>query len=65
MAFFKIYLNLKFSGTFKIQKKALQDNGFDPRETADDIFYLDIKQSKYSVMTEKSYLEICQGFISI
>ena len=53
------------SGTFKIQKKTLQDEGFDPKRTTDQIYYLDMKSSKYCQVTERVYSDITLGNISV
>ncbi|XP_063084136.1 long-chain fatty acid transport protein 1 isoform X8 [Cavia porcellus] len=49
------------SGTFKIQKTRLQHEGFDPRQTSDRLFFLDLKQGHYLPLDEALYMQICSG----
>ncbi|NXX99776.1 S27A1 protein, partial [Centropus bengalensis] len=49
------------SGTFKIKKTRLQREGFDPHQTSDRLFFLDIKLGKYIPLDECLYERICSG----
>lgn len=52
-------------GTFKIQKTRLQREGFDPRQTSDQLFFLDLKQGRYLPLDERVYACICAGDFSL
>ena len=49
----------------ELKKKTLQDEGFDPKRTSDQIYYLDMKSSKYCQVTERVYSDITLGNISV
>ncbi|KAM4637319.1 long-chain fatty acid transport protein 1-like [Amazona ochrocephala] len=48
-------------GTFKIQKTRLQMEGFDPHQTSDRLYFLDLKLGKYVPLDECLYERICAG----
>jgi solute carrier family 27 fatty acid transporter 1/4 len=52
-------------GTFKIQKTRLQREGFDPRQTSDRLFFLDLKQGHYLPLDEAVYSRICSGAFAL
>lgn len=52
-------------GTFKIQKTRLQREGFDPRQTSDRLFFLDLKQGRYVPLDERVHARICAGDFSL
>lgn len=52
-------------GTFKIQKTRLQREGFDPRQTSDRLFFLDMKQGRYLPLDEGVHARICAGDFSL
>ncbi|XP_066888541.1 long-chain fatty acid transport protein 1 isoform X5 [Kogia breviceps] len=52
-------------GTFKIQKTRLQHEGFDPRQTSDRLFFLDLKQGHYLPLDQGVYTRICSGAFSL
>lgn len=52
-------------GTFKIQKTRLQREGFDPRQTSDRLFFLDLKQGLYLPLDEGVHTRICAGDFSL
>ncbi|PNI50618.1 SLC27A1 isoform 6 [Pan troglodytes] len=52
-------------GTFKIQKTRLQREGFDPRQTSDRLFFLDLKQGHYLPLNEAVYTRICSGAFAL
>lgn len=53
------------TGTFKIQKTRLQREGFDPRQTSDQLFFLDMKQGRYLPLDEAVHARICAGDFSL
>lgn len=52
-------------GTFKIQKTRLQREGFDPHQTSDRLFFLDMKQGRYLPLDEGVHARICAGDFSL
>lgn len=59
------YLHLHPTGTFKIQKTRLQHEGFDPSQTSDRLFFLDLKQGYYLPLNQNVYTQICSGSFSL
>lgn len=53
------------TGTFKIQKTRLQHEGFDPRQTSDRLFFLDLKQGHYLPLDQSVYTRICSGAFAL
>lgn len=53
------------TGTFKIQKTRLQHEGFDPRQTSDRLFFLDLKQGHYLPLDQGVYTRICSGAFAL
>lgn len=51
-------------GTFKLKKKDLQDEGFDPSKIQDKLYYLDAKEG-YKPLTNDAYEQILQGKIRL
>ncbi|KFW89845.1 Long-chain fatty acid transport protein 1, partial [Phalacrocorax carbo] len=47
--------------TFKIQKTRLQREGFNPHQTSDRLYFLDLKLGKYVPLDECLYERICSG----
>lgn len=52
-------------GTFKIQKTRLQREGYDPRLTSDQIYFLNSKAPRYEAIDEELYNAIVEGRISL
>lgn len=62
----KYFLLSPFSeGTFKIQKTRLQREGFDPHQTSDRLYFLDVKLGKYVPLDECLYARICSGKVAL
>lgn len=53
------------TGTFKIQKIRLQKEGFDPRITADRIFFLNSRAGRYEAVTEEMYNALVEGRVPL
>lgn len=53
------------TGTFKIQKTRLQHESFDPSQTSDQLFFLDLKQGHYLPLDQAVYTQICSGSFSL
>lgn len=60
--FLRILSKIDLTGTFKLKKKDLQDEGFDVRRTQDKIYYLNPKTG-YQPLTPEIYDEIQGGKI--
>lgn len=52
-------------GTFKIQKTRLQREGYDPRLTTDQIYFLNARASCYVPVDEELYNAIAEGRMSL
>ncbi|KAL0609635.1 Long-chain fatty acid transport protein 1, partial [Plecturocebus cupreus] len=63
--FLRLLPQVDTTGTFKIQKTRLQREGFDPRQTSDRLFFLDLKQGHYLPLNEAVYTHICSGTFSL
>ncbi|KAK9978115.1 hypothetical protein ABG768_019883 [Culter alburnus] len=53
------------TGTFKIQKTRLQKEGYDPRLTADQIYFLNSRAGRYELVNEELYNAFEEGRISL
>ncbi|XP_033257377.1 long-chain fatty acid transport protein 1 isoform X7 [Orcinus orca] len=63
--FLRLLPQVDTTGTFKIQKTRLQHEGFDPRQTSDRLFFLDLKQGHYLPLDQGVYTRICSGAFSL
>ncbi|KAM5239200.1 long-chain fatty acid transport protein 1 [Ctenodactylus gundi] len=63
--FLRLLPQVDTTGTFKIQKTRLQHEGFDPRQTRDRLFLLDLRQGHYLPLDEGVYERICAGAFSL
>lgn len=52
-------------GTFKIQKTRLQSEGYDPRLTTDQIYFLNTRAACYEDVDEELYNAIAEGRMSL
>lgn len=52
-------------GTFKIQKTRLQREGYDPRLTTDQIYFLNTRAARYEAVDEELYNAIAEGRMSL
>ncbi|KFQ55480.1 Long-chain fatty acid transport protein 1, partial [Nestor notabilis] len=59
--FLRLLPQVDTTGTFKIQKTRLQMEGFDPHQTSDRLYFLDLKLGKYVPLDESLYERICSG----
>ncbi|XP_011314166.1 long-chain fatty acid transport protein 4 [Fopius arisanus] len=60
--FVRILTKIDLTGTFKLKKKELQEDGYDPNKVRDKLYYLDQK-SGYLPLTTEAYDQIHQGKI--
>ncbi|XP_030646579.1 long-chain fatty acid transport protein 1a [Chanos chanos] len=63
--FLRISPQVDTTGTFKIQKTRLQREGYDPRLTADKIYFLNTRAGRYEPVNEELYNAIVDGRISL
>lgn len=59
--FLRLSPQVDTTGTFKIQKTRLQREGFDPRHSADRIYFLNPRAGRYEAVTEELYADITEG----
>lgn len=52
-------------GTFKIQKTRLQREGYDPRLTTDQIYFLNTRAVRYDAVDEELYNAVLEGRMSL
>ena len=50
-----------FSATYKLKKRDLQSQGFNPEMVGDGVLMLDTKQKKYLPLTQEQYNNIING----
>ncbi|NXY89146.1 S27A1 protein, partial [Alcedo cyanopectus] len=63
--FLRLLPQVDTTGTFKIQKTRLQREGFNPHQTSDRLYFLDIKAGKYIPLDEHLYQRIQAGQASL
>uniref|UniRef100_A0AAQ5Y7N8 Long-chain-fatty-acid--CoA ligase n=1 Tax=Amphiprion ocellaris TaxID=80972 RepID=A0AAQ5Y7N8_AMPOC len=63
--FLRISPHVDTTGTFKIQKTRLQREGYDPRLTTDQIYFLNTRAAQYEAMDEELYNAIAEGRMSL
>ncbi|KAK2587571.1 hypothetical protein KPH14_003699 [Odynerus spinipes] len=62
--FIRILSKVDLTGTFKLKKKDLQEEGFDPRRIQDKLYYLDSKTG-YQPLTPEIFDEIHRGKVKL
>uniref|UniRef100_A0A667XXG3 long-chain-fatty-acid--CoA ligase n=1 Tax=Myripristis murdjan TaxID=586833 RepID=A0A667XXG3_9TELE len=63
--FLRISPHVDTTGTFKIQKIRLQREGYDPRLTTDQIYFLNARAGRYEAVDEELYNAIVEGRMSL
>ncbi|NWI68522.1 S27A1 protein, partial [Todus mexicanus] len=63
--FLRLLPQVDTTGTFKIQKTRLQREGFDPHQTSDRLYFLDLKLGRYVPLDERLHERICSGNASL
>uniref|UniRef100_A0A8B9GW47 Very long-chain fatty acid transport protein n=1 Tax=Astyanax mexicanus TaxID=7994 RepID=A0A8B9GW47_ASTMX len=63
--FLRISPHVDTTGTFKIQKTRLQKEGYDPRITADQIYFLNSRAGRYEVVNEELFSALEGGRVSL
>ena len=61
--FLRIVDSVSVTGTFKLQKNKLKEEGFDVGKVQDKLLYYDLKEGQYRVLDEEKYAQINQGII--
>lgn len=59
--FLRIQTIMDLTGTFKLRKTSLKNEGFNPKIIHDPLFYIDHSSEHYTPLTEKNYLKILIG----
>ncbi|XP_047213031.1 long-chain fatty acid transport protein 1-like [Girardinichthys multiradiatus] len=63
--FLRISPQVDTTGTFKIQKTRLQKEGYDPRLTTDQMYFLNGRAGRYERVDEELYNAIVEGRMSL
>lgn len=63
--FLRIQISLDVTETFKQQKVKLVKEGFNPEVTQDPLYFLDISQKGYILLTVSLYQDIVSGKINL
>jgi len=63
--FVRIVSALDSTGTYKLKKRDIQLEGYDPSKISDRLFYLDSKNEKYVPLTEELYEDIQEKRVRI
>ena len=59
--FLRIVDSVTVTGTFKLKKNKLKEEGFDKGDIRDKLFYFDAKEVAYLVLDEDKYAKITRG----
>lgn len=63
--FLRLMPSVDTTGTFKIQKTRLQDEGFRPDDVGDKIYFLNGRAGGYEVITDELFSAIVEGKVSL
>ncbi|KAI4872118.1 hypothetical protein NFI96_031064 [Prochilodus magdalenae] len=63
--FIRIQSSLEMTGTFKMKKVKLVEEGFDPRLIQDPLYFLDLQQKKYIPLTQDIYNSVLAGDLKL
>lgn len=59
--FLRLATELDMTGTYKLKKRDLQLEGFNPEKIIDYLYFLDSKSNKFIFLDVDLYHEICSG----
>ena len=59
--FVRLVKELHMTGTYKLKKNILQEEGFDRKKIQDPMFFLDSKAKKYVPLTDDLFKDIVEG----
>ena len=63
--FIRLIPAVDMTGTFKLQKKSLKEEGFDISKVRDQLFYLDAKIGAYVEMSKEAFNGINSGSVRV
>lgn len=63
--FLRVLREVPLTGTFKLKKRPLQEDGFDIHRVTDTMYFYDAKLKEYIEMTEKIWSDIMSGQIRL
>ena len=63
--FLRLTREMETTGTLKLTKMALIDEGFDPSRVVDDIYWLDLETGSYRALDLSSYRAIVEGRVRL
>ncbi|XP_062848119.1 hsFATP2a_ACSVL_like domain-containing protein [Trichomycterus rosablanca] len=63
--FIRIQNSLEITGTFKMKKVKLVEEGFDPALIHDQLYFLDLVKKKYVLLTQDIYNDVISGDIKL
>ncbi|XP_060078888.1 long-chain fatty acid transport protein 1-like [Ylistrum balloti] len=63
--FVRLLKTVATTGTFKLKKVELRQEGFDPNKLKDRLFYMNSKSGSYEPITSQVYRDICSGKIRL
>ncbi|MCJ8735944.1 hypothetical protein PDJAM_G00253330 [Pangasius djambal] len=63
--FIRIQSSLELTGTFKMKKVKLVEEGFDPALICDPLYFLDLVEKKYVALTQEIYNSVIAGDIKL
>ncbi|XP_061577599.1 long-chain fatty acid transport protein 2-like [Cololabis saira] len=63
--FLRVQPNLEMTGTFKMKKVRLVEEGFDPELIKDPIYFLDPEKRTYVPLTQQIYRAVCRSEIKL
>ena len=63
--FIRLIAAVELTGTFKLQKKSLKEEGFDISKIRDQLFYLDAKIGAYVEMSKEAFDGINNGSVRV
>ncbi|XP_072290619.1 long-chain fatty acid transport protein 2-like [Eucyclogobius newberryi] len=63
--FIRVQESLDVTGTFKHQKRKLTEDGFNPSQISDPLYFLDLKEKDYVPLTLNVYDSVVKGTIKV
>jgi hypothetical protein len=58
-------LFFKNIGTFKLKKRKLQKEGFNPRDIADPLYFVDVEHATYIPLSQELHDKIVNGQLKL
>uniref|UniRef100_A0A665WM45 Very long-chain fatty acid transport protein n=1 Tax=Echeneis naucrates TaxID=173247 RepID=A0A665WM45_ECHNA len=63
--FLRLMPSVHTTGTFKLQKKRLQREGYKPQGTSENTYFLDSRTGRYEAITDELYQAIMEGKVRL